>query len=585
VLYKFRTSLLFVFLAVSPVSTGRCQTPTPNTAERHTETADGGKLRASSTAPAPPGSVPHLEKRGSATQLIVDGKPLLVLAGELHNSSSSSVEFMKSVWPHLATMHLNTVLLPIAWETIEPEEGKFDFSSVDGLLEGARENNLKLVVLWFGAWKNTFSSYVPAWVKTNTERFPRVQMSNGLNTERLSPFSTAVRDADARSFAKLMRHLRDADGSAHTVLMVQVENEVGVIPESRDHSPVANASFSAAVPTTLTSFLEKHRAALNPSLRAVWEAAGAKTAGTWPEVFGKASLTDDLFMAWHYATYIEQVTAAGKAEYPIPMYANAALIRPNYEPGQYNSGGPLPHSMDLWRAGAPLLDFFSPDIYFNEFVQWANWYACPGNPLFIPEAQGGVTGAANALYAFGRLSAIGFSAFGIDDQGNTPLDLVGITNSNERPDNTAMGNAYAELSNLAPIILEKQRTGSVTASLIEGEAQRSARQYIGEYIATITRAEGISGPGVRVGAMFIQTGPNEFLVVGSGDAQITFSTDKPGPPIVGIESIDEQFFVDGAWVPRRRLNGDENSQGQALKLHVTDLAQGRIYRVRLYRYD
>src|ERR1700735_4080309 len=219
--------------------------------------------------------LPHLEKRGSATQLIVDSKPFLVLGGELHNSSSSSIEYMKPVWPRLAAMHLNTVLLPVAWETIEPEEGRFDFSVVDGLLEGARANNLKLVILWFGAWKNTYSSYVPAWVKADTERFPRVQTSDGRGTERLSPFSTAVRDADARAFAKLMRHLREADGDTHTVLMVQVENEVWVIPESRDYSPTANASFAAAVPSTLMNFLGTNRATLNPEFRAIWEAAGA----------------------------------------------------------------------------------------------------------------------------------------------------------------------------------------------------------------------------------------------------------------------------------------------------------------------
>jgi Domain of unknown function (DUF5597) len=212
------------------------------------------------------------------------------------------------------------------------------------------------------------------------------------------------------------------------------------------------------------------------------------------------------------------------------------------------------------------------------------WYARPDNPLFVPEAQGGATGAANALYAFGRLSAIGFSAFGIDDQNNTPLDLVGITNANEHPDNSAIGNVYTELSRLVPILLEKQETGGVTAALIEGEAQRSARLSLGEYTATITRTGGTSSAGARVGTMFIQTGTNEFLVVGSGDAQIIFSTDKPGPPIVGVESIDEEFFVNGAWVPKRRLNGDENSQGQALRLHATDLAQGRIYKVRFYRY-
>ena len=552
--YRLRTTLLSILLAVSTCSMGHSQAP----------------------------ALPHLEKRGSATQLIVDGNPFLVLGGELHNSSSSSVAYMEPVWARLSAMHLNTVLLPVAWETIEPEEGKFDFRCVDGLLEGARKSNLKLVVLWFGAWKNTYSTYAPAWVKTNTDRFPRVQTSNGMGTERLSPLSAAVRNADARAFANLMRHLRETDGNAHTVLMVQVENEVGVIPESRDHSPVANASFTAAVPSTLTAYLEKHRPALDPEFRAAWEAAGGRTSGTWQGVFGDAPLTDDLFMAWQYATYIEHVAAAGKAEYPLPMYANAALIRPNYQPGQYNSGGPLPHSADVWRAAAPSLDFLSPDIYFNEFTEWASRYARPGNVLFIPEAQGGAAGAANALYAFGHLSAIGFSPFGVDEENNTPLDIVGITNPAEHLDNSAIANLYNELSELAPVILKKQETGGITAALIEGEAQRSARQAIGDYTAALTRAGATQG--ARVGAMFIQTGANEFLVVGSGVGQITFSTDRPGPPIVGIESIDEEFFENGAWVPRRRLNGDESSQGQALKLQPTDSSQGRIYRVRLYRY-
>ena len=527
-----------------------------------------------------PTGLPHLEKRGSATQLIVDGKPFLVLGGELHNSNSSSIEYMKPIWPQLSAIHLNTVLLPVAWETIEPEEGKFDFRNVDGLLAGARANNLKLVVLWFGAWKNTYSSYAPAWVKTNTDRFPRVQTSDGRDTERLSPFSAAVRDADAHAFAQLMRHLREADGGQHTVIMVQVENEVGVIPESRDHSAVANAAFAAAVPATLTSFLEKHRVTLDTDLRAAWEAAGAKAAGTWQEMFGNTSLTDDLFMAWQYATYIERIAAAGKAEYSLPMYANAALIRPNYEPGQYNSGGPLPHSLDLWHAAAPSLDLLAPDIYFNEFAYWAGKYARPDNPLFVPETQGGLPGASNALYAFGRLAAIGFSPFGIEDQGSVPLDLAGITS--EHLDNSAIGHVYAVLSELAPMILEKQQTGAITATLIEGDAQRSARLRLGDYTATMTRAGGATAS--RLAAMFLQTGPNEFIVIGSGDAQITFSTDKPGLPLVGIESIDEEFLESGAWTPGRRLNGDENSQGQALRLHATDLAQGRIYRVRLYRY-
>jgi len=314
-------------------------------------------------------------------------------------------------------------------------------------------------------------------------------------------------------------------------------------------------------------FMQQPRTALDPQFRAAWEAAGAKSAGGWPQLFGSGPLTDDLFMAWQHAIYIEQVVAAGKAQYPLPMYANAALIRPNYLPGQYNSGGPLPHSMDVWHAGAPSLDFLSPDVYFNEFAQWAGWYARPGNPLFIPEAQGGVTGAANALYAYGHLAAIGFSAFGIDDE-----------------DGAALGDAYALLSHLAPLILEMQRTGGIDAALLEGPAQRSVRLALGEYTATLTPTASPSGAGSRICALFIQTGPAEFLVIGSGDAQITFSSDSPGPPIVGIESIDEEFFENGTWTPGRRLNGDESSQGQALRLQGADLARGRIYKVRLYRY-
>lgn len=527
-------------------------------------------------------SAPHLERRGNVTQLIVDGKPFMILGGEVHNSSSSSVEYMESVWPRLTALHLNTVVLPAAWETIEPEEGHFDFRNIDGLLSGARANNLKLVFLWFGAWKNTYSSYAPGWVKRNTSRFPRVQSSSGRNTERLSPFSNSVREADAKAFGSLMAHLKQVDGGHHTVLMMQAENEVGVIPESRDYSKAANYAFAERVPPALMQSIKAHRDSLNPSLRAAWEAAGGKMEGTWQQVFGTGSLTDDLFMAWYYANYINAIATAGKAEYSIPIYANAALIRPNYEPGQYNSGGPLPHSQDIWRAGAPSLDFVSPDIYFNEFIEWATAYTGPKNPLFIPEAQGGVTGAANSLYAFGRLNAIGFSPFGIDDLNNAPLDLVGITNPAEHPDASALGSMYDILSHLEDRIVAAQQTGSITATLIENEAQRSAHLRIGGYMASVSRV-GNPAAFTRVGVMLIQTAPDEFLIVGSGDAQMTFAADQ-GPDNVGIDSLDEQYFENGTWTSKRRLNGDESSQGQGLRLYASDVPRGRIYRLRLYRY-
>ena len=357
---------------------------------------------------------PHLRQQGTATQLVVDGRPFLVRGGELGNSSSSSLEYMRPVWPKLAALKLNTVVIPVYWELIEPAEGRFDFRLVDGLLQAARQHGLRLVPLWFASWKNSMSCYAPAWVKTNQQRFPRAEDRAGRGMEILSPFSRENMEADARAFAAFMRHLGEVDGREHTVVMVQVENEIGMIPDSRDRSPAADKLFAGPVPPELMSYLQRHRETLMPELRAAWAADGSKTRGTWEEVFGRGPATDEIFMAWHFARYTNRVTELGKAEYKLPMFVNAALIRPGYQPGQYPSAGPLPHLMDVWRAAAPQIDFLSPDIYFPNFIEWTRKYEQSGNPLFIPEVQLGPLNAVQALYVFGQHDAIGFSPFSIE---------------------------------------------------------------------------------------------------------------------------------------------------------------------------
>jgi hypothetical protein len=515
---------------------------------------------------------PRLKKQGTATQLIVGGKPFLVLAGELSNSSASSLSYMEPLWARLEAGKLNTVLAPVSWELTEPQEGKFDFTLVDGLIAAARRHNLKLVFLWFGSWKNTYSSYVPEWVKRDTKRFPRTLLKDGRPTERLTPLSAANREADAKAYAALMKRIRATDAD-HTVLMMQVENEIGVIPESRDFSPAADSAFHSPVPAQLMDYILANADRLEPELRRAWVDAGRRTGGSWKEVFGPAPIVDDFFMAWHYAAYVDALCKAGKAAYDIPMFTNAALIRPNYLPGQYNSGGPLPHSMDIYRAAGPHIDFLSPDIYFSNFAYWAGRYDREGNPLFVPETYGGASGAANAYYAFGRLNAIGFSPFGIDRS----LPAPGEAETDLPP----LAAAYSVLARLAPKILGKQGSKQLSAILLEGSEQRSGRISFGGYDVSVNwaNAPGAADPNRRVGILFIQEADDEFLVAGSGSATLSFAPDS-GAQIAGIASIDEEVEVGGQWIWQRRLNGDENGQGQVLRLG----SGAAIYKIRLYRY-
>jgi beta-galactosidase GanA len=314
-------------------------------------------------AQSPISSIPHLVKQGTATQLVVDGKPFLMLAAELLNSSSSSLDYMRPVWPRLAAIPLNTVITPLSWELIEPREGQFDFTLLDGLIHDARQSNLRLVFIWLASWKNGMSSYAPVWVKASLKRFPRVVEKDGNTVEILSPLGKETMEADARAFAAVMKHIREVDGEAHSVLMMQVENEVGVLGDSRDRSATANQAFQGQVPKELMNYLQQHRETLIPEFRRVWEAAGLKNSGTWEQIFGTGPETDKIFIGWHYGRYLQYVAAAGKAEYPLPMYVNTWLAGPDASPGQYPSGGPLPDVMDVWKAAGDAIDIYAPDIY------------------------------------------------------------------------------------------------------------------------------------------------------------------------------------------------------------------------------
>jgi hypothetical protein len=496
---------------------------------------------------------PHLVHGPVAAQLFVCGKPFLIVGGEVHNSSSSSLEYMRPIWPRLQARHLNTVLVPVSWEQVEPEEGKFDFTLTDGLIDGARANRLHLVLLWLATWKNMVSSYAPVWVRGDPNRFPLTIDEAGHGLPVPSTFSENTLASDARAFGALMRHLRQIDSAEQTVVMVQVENEVGLPDSTRDHSATAQAAFNSIVPTKLTDLLLHHQDMFTREFRAAWESAGAKTSGSWADVFGPGPLANELFMAWNYARFIDHVAAAGRAEYGIPLYVNAAIGRKDGLMGSYPGGGALPLAFNLWHVAAPNIGVLSPDIYHGSFPGWCDAYAQIGNPLFIPETNGGEAGAADAFLAFGRWNALGFSPWAIDDPDTADQALSG---------------AYSLLEQLSPLILAHQGDGSMNAAIVNHDTPRQALM-IGGYTLNVTRrrlwkSSAVADHGY---VLIIEDQPNRFVVAGK-DVQVTFDASSSPPKVVEFDKVEDGQYCGGLWTPGRRLNGDET----VLDYNLSELA-------------
>ncbi len=516
-------------------------------------------------------NMPRLVKTGNYVQLLVENKPFLVLGGELGNSSASSNEYMRPVWPTLKQMNLNTVIAPVYWELVEPIEGRFNFSLVDTLLRNARLNKMKLVLLWFGAWKNSMSCYTPAWVKLNSTRFPRILDKTGNPHEILTPFNKNNLEADSKAFVKLMEHIKQVDGKQNTVIIVQVENEIGMLPDARTYDEAANAAFSQPVPAALISFLEKNKDRLLPEIKSAWEKNGYKTSGNWETVFGKGLSTDEIFMSWYYAVFTNELAVAGKAAYNLPMYVNAALNRPGRKPGEYPSAGPLPHIMDIWKAGAPAVDLLAPDFYNPDFKHWCDLYTRGGNPLFIPEIrfENGID--AKAFFAFGNYNCLAFSPFSIE--------------STEHPEKEPIGKAYNILKQVSHLITTYQPAGAVNGFLLEKDSL-AKEITTGSYRITVNHEYKLGwAAGAKddnwplAGGIIISVAPDEFYVAGTGIV-ITFASAMTNKK-AGFISIDEGKFENQRWIPRRRMNGDQDHQGRHVRIPGKEYS---IQHVKLYTY-
>ncbi|KAL6237949.1 hypothetical protein BDW75DRAFT_248151 [Aspergillus navahoensis] len=495
-------------------------------------------------------SFPYLAQTPNGIQLVVKDKPVLMLPGELHNSSLSSARYMSTVWSYLKEQSINTLLGAVTWEMIEP---------------------------------NGISTYVPQWVKRDVERFPRVHVwdagKGGKRTiEMISPFSEEGWRADARAFGKLMEHLKEVDGEHSTVVMVQVENETGLLGDSRDRSCLAEMAFAKGIPIELlphlsTSnglhprFIERFADKLPPSIEISEDQTYA-----WDSIFGPGTAADEAFMAYYISKYIRHVASAGKEAYPIPLYTNtwlnfddpSALDLHGYpivvgggaRPGIYPSGGPCPHVSDIWRFNAPAIDFLAPDLYFHDYERVCEDYTIPPmNPLFIPEQRRDEHGARRIWLAYASYTALGTSPFGVDT------------------DATAIGKEYKLLAQTAEFLLNSkpsQRMGFFFDELPKSGSPKGKQKWIKafenlEVIIERAFVFGKPGPG---GGMVIQLGDEtsyRFLVVGRG-FQVRFRGLDENVTFTGILDAREKEVDSetGQLRTLRVLNGDETRSGEFL---------------------
>jgi beta-galactosidase GanA len=447
--------------------------------------------------------LPHLVTENGRHALIVDCAPFLMLGAQCHNSSAWPAMLPK-VWPAIEYLHANTLEIPVYWEQFEPEPGKFDTSIVDTIIKQAREHNVRLVLLWFGTWKNGSSHYLPLWMKSQPDKYPRVIGKTGRRVDTPSPHAPATLAADVHAFSALMRHLKAVD-KQHTVIMVQVENEPGSWNSVRDYSPEAQKLFMAPVPPEL--------------LQAI--GTNASATGNWPEVFGANA--DEYFHAWSVAHFIGQVAAAGKVAYPLPMYVNASLRDP-LTPGSantYESGGATDNVLWIWKVAAPAIDILAPDIYEGNDVKYRKvleLYSGPDKALFVPETRGTGASARMCFAALGH-GTIGWSPFG--------LDYTKYANTNQ-----PLGAPRLNEESLAPIALNYKILGPIMREVarlnFEGKLQAVAEEKgeltqtldFGNWQAVVTygaaRNGSPKGNSEPIGrAMIAKIGENEFLVTGA----------------------------------------------------------------------
>ncbi|MDL2327541.1 DUF5597 domain-containing protein [Ruminococcaceae bacterium OttesenSCG-928-A11] len=532
-------------------------------------------------------SLPELKKECGATKLYVNQRPFLVLGGEVHNSSATTTEYMETVWDKAVECGLNTVLLPITWELLEPQEDVFDFALIDELIAQAREHCMKIGLLWFGSWKNAQCYFVPEWVKTDTNRFRRAEAIKGkkfiYNAEfhnmaysTMSYLCEETNKADAKAFAALMNHIKEVDSEENTVIMVQVENEPGLQGAARENSDEADLVFASKVPQNFIEFLRNNTTEMATDVKNAVE--NGATEGDWKAVFG--DLAEEIFSAYHVARYTEQVAAAGKEVYSIPLFVNCWLDK-GQKPGRYPSGGPVARMMEVWQFCAPSIEVYAVDNYMQNYCEICDEYLKLGNPLFVPETGSHSHAGPRLIYMVGHYHALGFAPFAFEDMGKDftasdgylfNIDVTDVANFS--PMNVEEYRWINKtLHDMTPMLVDKYGTHDLQAVIKERDG--TGQMVFGDYGFRVMMDTPLSTRPVGA-CLGLRVSENEFFLIANACMIMPYSASSEFP-YIDILALEEGSFENGKWKMHRRLNGDEVASQRynepvllRIKIHIYD---------------
>lgn len=451
--------------------------------------------------------LPHFEEANGRKVLYVDGHPFTVLAVEIpwwdliYGRYKQTETAYDKLYPAAAKLGLNALKVPIKWSMIESQQGVYDFSYVDHAKSMAEKSHLKLVLNWFGHYASgdgtiygnlTGELYAPMYIVSDEKTYPRAVDADGIaHHNAISYDYEPIVDREIAAFSAFMRHIKEVDSKTHTILMIQVENEIAVFGADRnnqklwrDHSPAANHRFA-----------EHH-------------------------------FTDDLkYSAWDLSyNWIRRITDAGAAEYPIPFFHNYV----GGKVADWMVGGAPGEDVQTYLETCPHLSFVGVNSYFcaewrpdnscaresqatvDELREPLLRYRVSRNLPAITEINSGSTPVTSRLayIAVGEFGAPIYAPWALTVSYPEPYEPYILPDGTEANGAAALRDTYSSLTKALPQISYYATTDKLKVFMAQKPGQRfSETQEVNGVKVTVT--------GERNGQAIVMHASNhDFLVVG-----------------------------------------------------------------------